>query len=130
MAYTAPVIANSGTTFAQLPALGLQGLLLKLGTANNASPDVLARLRGGSTGLANSLNVYGAMVDRYLAGDPVEIVDFKRRLHDLATVLRVVAQAADEINTLVDANPGTIKNVVDRPANLGPVHAGPKRVFP
>ncbi len=125
MAYSAPVLTPSGTTWAQLQALGAQGLAQKIAAVNHCNPDVVSRLAGGKT-IAETFAAYMTMVGRYLAGDPVEATDFQARLLNVATVFHALAAACDEINTLIDANPGTLKTV----PHIGSGHPVKKRVFP
>lgn len=109
MAYTPPTIAPSGTTFAQLQAGGFSKQLDRLAGANNFTPAVrslvLGRVNAIRTGIVHT-------IDAYLRGDPATIGDINARLLNYATALRAIAAAIDEVNTLVAANPGTIRPVI------------------
>ncbi len=125
MAYSAPVLTPSGTTWAQLQALGAQGLVQKIAAVNHCNADIVSRLAGSKT-IAATFAGYVTMVERYLAGDPVEATDFQARLLNVATVFRALASTCDEINTLINANPGTIKTV----PQIGSIHPVKMRAFP
>jgi hypothetical protein len=123
MAYTSPTISPSKTTFAQLCSGGFEGQLIRLANANAFPPAVrslvLSPLEGLRKGIVHT-------VDAYLRGDPVTTKDVNAKLLAYATALKAITAALEEINVLVDANPGTIKTVA--PVN-GPSHRV-KRVFP
>ena len=126
MSYTAPVLTPSATTWAQLQSLGAQGVAQKIAAVNHCDKDIVSRLSGGKKTIAEAYAAYVSMVERYAVGDPVEGTDFATRLLNIATVFHALAQTCDEINTLISANPGTIKTV----PHLGSGHAVKKRVFP
>lgn len=123
MAYTSPTIAPSWTTFAQLQAGGFRKQLERLATANGFTLAVqsliLGRFDAIRTGITHT-------VDAYLQGDPATINDLNAKLLNYATALKAIATAIDEINTLVAANPGTIKPVAHR----GAPQVSPRRTFP
>lgn len=123
MAYSSPTIAPSGSTFAQLQAGGFRKQLERLADANALPPPIrsliLGRFDAIRTGIVHT-------VDGYLRGDPAAIADINAKLLAYATALKAIATAIDEINTLVAANPGTIRPVVGR----GAPQAQFRRTFP
>lgn len=106
MAYVSPSIAPSGTSFAQLFAGGFHGQLVRIANANTLSADA-TRLIMGDPGVLQTAIVN--LIDSYLKGDPVATTDVNAKLLTYATALKTLATAIDEVNVLVDANPGTIK---------------------
>lgn len=106
MAYQSPTIAPSGTTFSQLKAGGLHGQLIRLANANAFSPTVRSLVLGPVEALKT-----GAVhaVDGYLHGDPVSTGNLSAKLLAYATALKALSTALDEVNSLVDSNPGIVK---------------------
>ncbi|GAC1448614.1 MAG: hypothetical protein NVSMB9_31930 [Isosphaeraceae bacterium] len=123
MAYTAPVIATSGITWAQLKGLGFQGTLAQVALANNLASSLVGRLKSADT-MEGAYQAYSSLVDQYLAGDPVDLKEVLSRGTDLSKVFHALAQAADDINALVTNNPGTIRDVISRPVGDGSTLAG------
>ncbi|HWE37719.1 MAG TPA: hypothetical protein VG406_14220 [Isosphaeraceae bacterium] len=123
MAYTSPTIKPSNTTFAQFRAGGFQGQLVRLADANAFPPAVrsllLGRFEAIPTGIAH-------IVDAFLRGDPVTTADANAKLLVYATALKAISAALEEINVLVDANPGSLKRV----AGPGTTGARQVRTFP
>lgn len=114
MAYQTPIITPSGTTFAQFQAGGFKGQLIRIANANNFPPAirslVLGRLEDIKTGIVHSL-------DAFLQGDPVATADVNAKLLAYETALKAIAAALDEVNVLVDANPGTLATFVSNISN-------------
>jgi hypothetical protein len=109
MAYQSPSVTSSGTTFAQLRSGGLRGQLDRLATSNAFSPAVRSLIVGPldtiHTGIVHA-------VDAFIQGDPVATGDVSAKLLTYATALKAIACALDEVNALIDANTGTLKNIV------------------
>lgn len=123
MPYTPPSLASSGITWAQLQSLGFHGTLGQVSLANGLSQAVASRLKSADT-VGLTIHAYSALVDRFLSGDPIDITDILNRLTDLARVFRSLAQAADDVNTLISANAGTVHDVFTRPVGNGITIAG------
>jgi hypothetical protein len=65
-------------------------------------------------------------VDAFIQGDPVATADINARLLTYATALKALLAALEEINVLVNANPGTLRTV-STPGGPG---ARVRRTFP
>jgi hypothetical protein len=90
---------------------------------NGLSPAVVARLKNSST-ISDAVLAYANLVDRFLAGDPIALAETVSRATDLSKVFHALAQTADDINTLIVANPGTLRDVIIRPIGNGTTAAG------
>ncbi len=108
MPYVSPTIVPSGTTFAQLQAGGFGAELKRLIAANDFPPAVDSLLSGDFETLHRAI-VH--LVDAYLRGDPVAANDVNTKLLYFATALKTILTAIEEVNALVAANTGTLKNV-------------------
>jgi hypothetical protein len=128
VSYTPPVLAGSGVTWAQLRSLGFQGTLARLAQVNGLPPALISRLSSSQT-ISNAVRAYAALVDQFLAGDPVDVNEISTRMTDLSKVFRSLAQAADDVNTLIAANPGTVHDVVTK-GNGGDRVVKRKRTWP
>jgi hypothetical protein len=108
LAYVSPTIVPSGTTFAQLLAGGFRGEMIRLANANSFPPAIrslIFRLDTLQTGIVQT-------VDAFIQGDPIATTDVNARLLAYATALKTILAALEEINVLVNANPGTLKTIV------------------
>ena len=109
--------------FAQLQSGGFTAQLVRLANANSYSPAVRSFMLGNlgtvRQGIAES-------VDAYLHGEPVSTADINAKMLAFSTALKAVLTALEEINVLVDANPGTLKTI----ASEGMTHGRLKRIFP
>jgi hypothetical protein len=114
VSYTPPSVAGSGVTWAQLRSQGFHGTLALIAQANGLPPALASRIKTSDT-VANSVRAYAELVDHYLSGDPIDGNEVKTRMTDLAKVFHALAQTADDINSLIDANPGTVHDVVSAP---------------
>ena len=126
MSYTTPTIAASGGTFAQLQAGGLSGQVERIIAANGFSGRAVSLIRSGESGQFQRL--YGAAaeaVSNYVRGVPMTTADANALLLDLATALKALLAATEEVATLVAANPGTIRQAITNPN-----HPTIKRTFP
>ncbi len=116
MSYTPPALTPGGVTWAQLQTFGFQGTIEKVARANGLAAPVVSRLRS-SESAADAVRAYSALLDQFLDGTPIAIGEVAGRMNDLATIFHSLAQAADEINALVAANPGTIRHFIVRPTH-------------
>lgn len=123
MPYTPPVLAPSGTTFAQFQAGGLRGQLDRVAAANSLSPSVRGLIVGNLSALQAGIR---HVVDSFIQGDPTPAAEVSARLLTFATAVKALQVALDEINTLVDANPGTLANTV----KPGATNHQRRRAFP
>jgi hypothetical protein len=122
LAYVSPTITPSGTTFAQLQAGGFRGQMIRLANTNAFPPPIrslMFRLDALQTGIVQT-------VDAFLQGDPIATTDVNARLLAYATALKAMLAALEEINVLVNNNPGTLKTIVGG----GGVGQKQRRVFP
>lgn len=123
MAYTSPTVNPSNTTFAQLLSGGFTAQLARIADANSFPPAIrslmLGDLGAARQGIASS-------VDAYLHGEPLATADINAKMLAFATALKAVLAALEEINVLIDANPGTLKTV----AAASKDHTRLKRTFP
>lgn len=110
MSYTAPTITPSSATFSDLRDGGHAAILGAV-LAANAAPTAaaLSMVNAGSTNGSDLVRI--RLVDltsQYISGAPVDHDDIVPDLSDLAWVAAIHAQVANEIATLIDANPGTL----------------------
>lgn len=103
--------------------MGFHGTLGQVALANGLSAVVAARLKSADT-VGLTIHAYSTLVDRFLSGDPVDITDVMNRMTDLTRVFRSLAQAADDVNSLISANPGTVHDVFTKPVGNGTTTAG------
>jgi hypothetical protein len=123
VAYVSPTITPSGTTFSLLLSGGFHGQLARLASANAMSADA-TRLIMGDLGILQTAVVN--LVDSYIKGEPVANADVNAKLLTYATALKTLATAIDEINVLIDANPGTIRTF----GGIGASCHSRRRTFP
>jgi len=123
MPYTPPVLAPSGTTFAQFQAGGFRGQLDRLATASGLSPAIRSLVVGDFSTLQTGIR---HVVDSFLQGDPTPVAEVNARLLTYATALKALQVALDEINVLIDANAGTLVNTI----KPGATNHQRRRVFP
>jgi hypothetical protein len=109
MSYQSPTINPSGTTFAQFEAGGFHGQLTRVVNANSFSATVRSLILGPldvvERGIVHT-------IDAFLRGDPITTRDANASLMSYALTLKAITAALDEVNALVDANPGTLKTVM------------------
>jgi hypothetical protein len=133
VSYTPPTVLTSGVTWTGLRSLGFHGTLAQVAQVNSFAPNLVSRLKSPAT-VADAFRAYAALVDRFLAGDPISSTETVNRATDFAKVFHAIAQAADDINALIVANPGTLRDVVTRPVGNGTTIAGQfvqrKRTWP
>jgi hypothetical protein len=103
-------VASSGITWAQLRSLGFHGTLAQVALTNGLPAPLASRIKSSDT-VSGAVHAYAALIDRFLAGDPVDINEVTNRMTDLARVFHALAQAADDANALIAANPGTVHDV-------------------
>ena len=118
MSYTPPTVVTSGVTWTTVQALGFHGTLAKVALANGLAPALASRIKS-SDAVSGAVQAYASLVDRYLSGDPVDLASTLSRASDLARVFRSLAQAADDVNTPIAANPGTVHDVIVKPVGGG-----------
>ena len=123
MAYTSPTVKPSNTTFAQLQSGGFTAQLVRLANANSYPPAVRSLMLGD---LGAARQGIAASVDAYLHGEPLSTADINAKMLAFSTALKAVLAGLEEINVLIDANPGTLKTV-ESPSRD---HSRLKRTFP
>jgi hypothetical protein len=112
MAYVAPVVPASGTTFAQFQAGGISAMVerqIALLVSGGTTPVRISLLRAARAG--NLQRVYkklSTLVEEWNAGRPMVGADAELKLADLHIVFIALAQACQEAGGLMDANPGTL----------------------
>jgi len=123
VAYTSPTVKPSNTTFSQLQSGGFTAQLVRLANANAYPPAVrslmLGDLSAARQGIAES-------VDAYLHGEPIGTADINAKLLVFSTALKAILAGLEEINVLIDANPGTLRTV----QSAGKINGQRLRTFP
>jgi hypothetical protein len=123
VSYTPPSLTPSGVTWTSLRALGARGTFAQVAQVNNMAPALADRLRSPDA-VAGAVRAYTELVGRFVAGDPIDITEATNRAIDFSKVFHALAQAADDINALIVANPGTLKDVFIHPTGSGTSAAG------
>jgi hypothetical protein len=106
VSYTPPSLTASGTTFPQLQSAGFSGILSNISSANafdlatNSLLFAIARTAAGPNMVP--------IADNFLSGQPMDLAALLARLGRYSSALHALAQAADELGTLMAANPGTL----------------------
>jgi hypothetical protein len=101
-------------TLPQFRGAGLPGLYEAIAARNNMSATVAAQLRNGGTALDRAYRTFQSAVDSYLTGDPITLADLQARITEFSTLANALAEATDEVASLVSTNPGTIEDVLVR----------------
>ncbi len=134
--YLSPVGGASGTE--TLYAAGVTATTANLATARIAG--LGAAPTANDTALSNHVGVLNAGIhgrlqdvyydlynhtDNFLRGEPVDYAYAFRRFSKLAAIFHALAEAADEVVTLVDANKGTLTTVANQVGLRKPVRTFP-----
>lgn len=107
-----PRVSASGTNFDAFRSAGFAGIVDRLMTTNEFSPATNAFLRESKNGrIVELFSVLRGTCDRFVCGEMIDTGKFRSDLASAVAGLAALTQAASEIATLVEANPGTLTSV-------------------